>query len=141
MAYNYDETVTVGNGIKQEYVKIVKLTFADFKTGGQTSTKEVLPGDATIVRVDYWKKTAFSGGSVSAVTLGLTQSNTGTAFATGFDVHTPAAGSSGTISPLTNIFQAPQVPTPVDIPINFVGTATTGNPTAGELYVVIKYVR
>lgn len=140
MAYNFDEPVSISNGIKQEYVKIVKLTFADFKTGGQTTMKEILPADAMITGIRYWKRTAFSGGSVSAVTLNIVQANTGSSLVTSFDAHTPAAGAQGFVA--TNggatIFSGPAT---IDIPLNFVGTATTGNPTAGEIYIVVSYVR
>lgn len=140
MAYDYNQPVTISNGIKQEYLKIVKCTFDDFKTGGQTSTKEILPSDASIVRIDYWKKTAFSGNGVTAVSLNIVQANTGVSFVSGLDVHAPAANSVGS-APLTNAYQAYDPQTKPDIPLNFVGTATTGNPTAGEIYFVIRYVR
>jgi hypothetical protein len=140
MAYDYDQPVTISNGIKQEYLKIVKCTFADFKTGGQTSTKEILPSDATIIRIDYWKKTAFSGNGVTAVSLNIVQANTGVSFVSALDVHTPVANSIGS-APLTNAYQAHDPQVKPDIPLNFVGTATTGNPTAGEIYFVIRYVR
>jgi hypothetical protein len=140
MAYDYNESVTLSNGIKQEYIKIVKCTFADFKTGGQTSTKEILPSDASIIRIDYWKKTAFSGGGVTAVSLNIVQANTGVSFVSALDVHTPAAGAVGS-APLANAYQAREAGQLPDIPLNFVGTATTGNPTAGEIYFVIRYVR
>ena len=139
MAYNFDEPVSISNGIKQEYVKIVKCTFNDFKTGGQTTPKEVLPADATIVSIQYWKKTAFSGGSVSAVTLNIVNAASGASYVTSFDLHTPAAGAQGFVTQ-ANVMQAADGGR-IDQPLNFVGTATTGNPTAGEVYIIIKYVR
>lgn len=139
MAYDFNEPVTLGNGIKQEYVKIVKLVASHFTTGGTTATREVLPADATITEIKYWKKTAFSGGSVSAVSLNIVNAATGTVYATGVDLHTPAAGAQALV-PIFNVFQQHDG-NRVDAPLNFVGTATTGNPTAGEVYIVIKYVR
>lgn len=139
MAYDFTEPVTLGNGIKQEYVKLVKLTFAQFVTGGTSSTREVLPADATITEIKYWKKTAFSGNGVTAVSLNIVNASTGVSYVSGLDVHTPAAGAQALV-PMLNVFQ--QVDgNRVDAPLNFVGTATTGNPTAGEIYFAIKYVR
>lgn len=137
MAYDFTETVTIGNGIKQEFTKLVKLTFADFVTGGTASVKEVLPADATITGFKYWKKTAFSGGSVSAVSLGIASG--ATTYVTALDLHTPTAGATALI-PATNIFQQASG-SRTDIPLTFTGTATTGNPTAGEVYIQITYVR
>lgn len=129
------------SNIKQEIVKVVQLTFADFTTGPRASVKAVLPADATITGIEYWKKTQLSGGGVTAATMSIGVAGTPTQFVNAFDVLTPAAGTSAMISPVTNIFQAYNVPQGSDIALLFTGTATTGNPTAGELYVNIRYVR
>jgi hypothetical protein len=139
MAYDFTEPVTLGNGIKQSYVKIVKLVAANFTTGGNTATREVLPADASIINIKYWKKTAFSGGSVSAVALNIVNAATGTSYVTSLDLHTPTAGSQALV-PMANVFQQADG-NRIDMPLNFVGTATTGNPTAGEVYITIEYVR
>jgi hypothetical protein len=39
------------------------------------------------------------------------------------------------------IFQNYSLPQGNDLPIWVAGVATTGNPTSGELYLVINYVR
>jgi len=136
-----DPIITPTSNDKDVHVKVVKLTFSDFTTGGANSVKAVLPADSTILNIGYYKPTAFSGGSVSAVTLSIGIPGTATKFANAFDVHTPAAGSTNEITPLTNIMQAYQIPLGSDIPLLFTGTATTGNPTAGEMYVRVWYVR
>lgn len=142
MAINFaDTTVTATNNIKEPIVKVVKLTFADFTTGPAASIKAVLPADATITDISYWKKTAFSGGSISAATLSIGITGTATKFVNAFDVHTPAAGTNAKFTPVTNIMQPYDIPQGSDISLLFTGTATTGNPTAGEMYVIITYVR
>lgn len=129
------------SNVKDQLVKVVKLTFADFTTGGTASVKAVLPADATMVDISYWKKTAFSGNGITAATLSIGVSGAVTQYVNAFDVNTPAAGTNAKITPVTNIMQAYQIPLGADIALLFTGTATTGNPTAGELYVTITYVR
>lgn len=139
MGYNFNEPISISNGVKQEYVKIAKIPFSNFTTGGTSNMREILPADATITRISYWKKTAFSGGGVTAVSLNIINAATGQAYAAGVDVHTSAVGSHNTIV-TSNIMQQAD-DNRIDIPLNFVGTATTGNPTAGELIFTIHYVR
>lgn len=126
---------------KETVCKVVKLTFADFVTGGIASVKSVLPADAAIVGMRYWKKTAFTGNGITAATLSIGITGTPTQFVSAFDVNTPAAGTQALITPVTNIMQENALPLGSDISLLFTGTATTGNPTAGELYVFIEYVR
>lgn len=128
-------------GVKDMVIKVVKLTYADFTTGGTASVKAALPADASIIELSYWKKTAFSGNSVSAVTLSIGTPSSATYFTNAIDVHTPAAGNSGHLNPATNIMQPYQIPLTGDIQLQFTGTATTGNPTAGEIYIKVVYVR
>lgn len=142
MAINFADTrVTATSNDKDIHVKVVKLTFADFVTGGTASVKAVLPADSTILSLDYWKKTAFSGNSISAATLSIGISGAATQFVNAFDVHTPAAGTNAKFTPVTNIMQNYDPNNRTDISLLFTGTATTGNPTAGEMYVSIIYVR
>lgn len=136
-----DPNVTATSNIKDVNVKVVKLTFADFTTTGIAAVDAILPADATIIELSYWKKTQFSGNSVSAVTLSIGDSSSATKYVNAFDVLTPNAGNSGHINPSTNIMQAYQVPLGLDFPLLFTGTATTGNPTAGEIYIKIVFVR
>lgn len=129
------------SNIKEELIKVVQLTSADFTTSGRASVKAILPADATITGIEYWKKTQLSGGGVTAVTMSIGVTGTPTQFVNAFDVLTPAAGTSAMISPVTNIFQGLDSNNRTDISLLFTGTATTGNPTAGELYVNVRYVR
>ncbi|HET8688195.1 MAG TPA: hypothetical protein VFM18_16295 [Methanosarcina sp.] len=128
-------------GVKDVIVKVVKLTYADFTTGGTASIKAALPADASIIELSYWKKTAFSGNGITAATLSIGTPSNATYFANAIDVHTPAAGNSGHLNPVTNIMQAYNIPLTGDIQLQFTGTSTTGNPTAGEIYIKIVYVR
>lgn len=126
---------------KDVVMKAVKLAAADFVTGGTASVKAVLPADASIVGFEYWKQTAFSGGGVTAVTLSIGVTGTPTQFVNGFDINTPAAGTRAIFTPQTNIMAEANPDNRTDISLLFTGTATTGNPTAGSVYVLIYYVR
>ncbi len=134
-----DPNPTATSNIKHNHQKIVRLTFADFIVGTASSTKAVLPADATITSMTFWKKTAFSGNGVSAVLLSI--GNPNVQFVSNFDVNTPAAGTQGSITPIINIMQPYNIPNGPDIPLVFAGGAATGNPTAGEIYISINYVR
>ncbi len=136
-----DRNPTATSNDKDVHVKIVQLTFADVTTGGANSVKAVLPADSTIMELSYWKKTQFSGNGITAATLSIGIPGTPTNFVSAFDVLTPVAGTSGHINPATNIMQNYNIPLGGDISLLFTGTATTGSPTAGEMYVKIVYVR
>jgi len=137
-----DLNPTATSNDKVVHTKTVRLTFADFVTGGIASVKAILPADSTILFMEWWKKTAFSGNGVTAATLSIGVTGTPTQFVNALDVNTPAAGFSGEVTPITNIMQPYSAPVAgPDISLLFTGTATTGNPTAGELYVTIVYVR
>ena len=140
--YFPDRNPTATSNDKDVHIKVVQLTFADFTTGGANSIKAVLPGDSTILNIGYWKKTAFSGGGITAATLSVGIPGAATTFVSALDVNTPAAGANAEMTPVTNIMQGHAVtPAGNDIPLLFTGTATTGNPTAGELFIRIWYVR
>ncbi len=136
-----DLNPTATSNDKDVHQKTVRLTFADFVTGGTASVKAVLSADSTILDIKYWKKTAFSGNGITAATLSIGIPGAATQFVNALDVNTPAAGTLALVTPVTNIMQPYGLPLGPDISLLFTGTATTGNPTAGELYVTITYVR
>lgn len=139
--FSYQSAPTATNGDKDIHVKVVKLLGSDFVTGGIASVKAVLPADSTILSISYWKKTALSGNGVTAATLSIGITGTPTQFVNAYDVHTPAAGVYAVVTPVTNIMQNYSLPLGTDISLLFTGTATTGNPTAGEIYISIEFVR
>lgn len=136
-----DQNPTATSNVKHEVVKVVRLSASDFTTGGAASVKAILPADASITGIEYWKGTQLSGNGITAATLSIGVSGAATRYVNALDVLTPAAGSTALISPVSNIMQAYGLPLGTDIALLFTGTATTGNPTAGEIYVNIRYVR
>ena len=129
------------SNVKDKRLKVVKLTSANFTTTNVDTRVAVLPADATIIGMDFWVKTQLAGGSISAATISVGSSSGGTQF---INANTAAFGTAGvysTLTPITGIMQNYAVPLGQDINIYVRGTATTGNPTSGELYLVINYVR
>lgn len=121
-------------------VRVFKLTYANFTTTGVDTLIGKLPADASIVGVKTWLKTAFSGNSVASPTLGLGSTSGGTEFSSAVAI-TNTVGTYATHSPMTGICQAYNIPYTSDIPLYAHGGCSTGNPTAGELYVIVEYVR
>jgi len=129
------------SNIKDKRVKVVKLTSANFTTTNVDTLVAVLPADATIIGMDLWVKTQLAGGSVSAATLSVGTSSGGTQIV---NANTGAFGTVGvyaTLTPINAIMQNYAVPLGGDVNLYVRGTATTGNPTSGELYLIINYVR
>lgn len=126
---------------KDVHVKVVKLTSANFSTGGTNTLVAVLPADATILEISSWKKTQLSGGSISAATLSLGTTSGGTDLVNAYDIFGQTTGNQTHLNPQAGIMQNYNVPLGVDVMVYAKGTATTGNPTAGEIYVKIVYVR
>jgi hypothetical protein len=126
--------------IKDINVKVFKLTFADFTTGGATRLVGRLPADASITNIAYWNKTKMAGGSVSASTLSVGTAASGTQYVNAYDVFT-TVGTKADLSPITGIMQPYNIPYTADLDIWVTGTATTGNPTSGEIYLEVQYVR
>jgi hypothetical protein len=132
---------TATSNIKDVVIKVVKLTSANFTITTATSTLvAVLPADATILAFTYWNKTKLVGGTISAAALSLGTSSAGTQFVSAFDVFT-TVGTQALISPVTGIMQNYNIPLGSDIQIWATGLATTSNPTGGEIYLTIEYVR
>lgn len=136
-----DRNPTATSNDKEIHTKVIQLQAADFTTGGTASVKAVLPADASILSFNYWKATQLSGGGITAATLSIGIPGTPTNFVNALDILTPAAGAEALITPVTNIMQAYNLPLGTDISLLFTGTATTGNPTAGDIRIAIIYVR
>lgn len=127
---------------KNVHTKVVRLLAADFATGGGVvSVKLVLPADSTMTNLRFWKKTQLSGGGITAATVSIGIPGTPTQFVTTYDVLTPVAGTLATVTPISNIYQNYNIPQGSDLQIQFTGVATTGAPTAGELYFAFEFVR
>lgn len=132
---------TANSNDKDVHVKVVKLTSANFATSTSVKTLvAVLPADSTILSISYWNKTKLAGNSISAAALSLGTTSGGTEFVSAFDVFTTVS-TAALISPVTGIMQNYGIPLGADIPVYASGLATTGNPTSGEIYVAIQYVR
>ena len=132
---------SASSNIKDKVCKIVKLTSANFSTANVDTLVAVLPADATITSFDIWVKTQLAGGSVSAATLSLGTSSGGTQFINASALAFGTAGTYTTAPAVSGIMQNYNIPYSQDIQIYARGTATTGNPTSGEIYIVISYVR
>lgn len=130
---------------KDVVCKAVKLTSANFTTGGVATAVAYIPADASLIRVSTYIKTTFSGNGVTALsyTLGVTGTAAKFVASTSMGITAGAAAPvSGILAATTGAFQTydPTVPTG-DTQLLFTGTATTGNPTAGEAYLLVEYVR
>jgi hypothetical protein len=143
MAFDYGIQPTGPSAIspvsKPLRVKSVRLLPVDFTTGGVNSVKVVLPAQVAIQSIQVRKQTQFTGGGITAATLSIGIPGTPTRFVTAADVFASAAGFQGFL-PALNLHQTNNLPLGADIQLLFTGTAVTGNPTAGELYVDIVYV-
>ena len=128
------------SNVKDVQCKVVRLTSANFATTAVNTLVAVLPADATILNMQLLVKTQLAGGGITAATLNLGTSSGGTQFASAVNAF-GAAGANADVASLSNVMQLYQVPLGGDIQVFAGGTATTGNPTSGELFVTIYYVR
>jgi hypothetical protein len=126
---------------KTTHTKVVKLTSANFTTTNTDTLVAVLPADATILSFRLWVKTQLSGGSVSAATLALGSASGGAQFMVANAAAFGAAGVSTWLTPILGIMQNYNPPYGTDIQIWARGGATTGNPTGGEMYLTVEFVR
>lgn len=127
--------------VKDSLCKAVRLTNANFSTAGVNTLAAALPADATIIGFTFWNKTILSGGSITAATIAVGTSSAGTQFSVANAAPFSASGSYGILTPVTGIFQPYNPPYGADIQVWINGTSTGGNPTAGEFYLLINYVR
>jgi hypothetical protein len=141
MAINFSADATVvGNGVKQVYVKVAKLTFANFGVTPVNTMIMRLPPDATMLGMRYYNKTKLAGNSISAATLSIGHVSAGTGYVNAFDVFT-TVGTEAALSPIGIIMTGHSIPNGLDYSIWASGAATTGDPDAGEIYVSVYYVR
>jgi hypothetical protein len=127
---------------KDVHTKVFKLTNANFSTAGVNTLVGAIAADASITSMTLWVKTQLAGGSVSAATISVGTASGGTQFVNANAAAFGTAGTKGGLTPITNIYQPYNIPyTTGDIQIWVNGTSTTGNPTSGEMYLELSYVR
>lgn len=127
--------------VKNTQTKVFKLTNANFSTGGVNTLVGVLPADASILNMTLWVKTQLAGGSISAATISVGSASGGTQFVNANAAAFNTVGVRTGLSPINGIMQAYNIPYTNDIQLWVAGTSTTGNPTSGELYLEVSYVR
>jgi len=122
-------------------VKVAKLSGANFTTGGANNLVMVLPADATIICFKLWVKTQLAGGGITAATFSVGSTSGGTQFVNASALAFGTANTFSTLPTVSGIYQNYNIPYGADIQLFVNGTATTGNPNAGELYLTVEYVR
>lgn len=126
--------------VKDLQVKVVKLSSANYTTAGTNTLVAVLPADASIISMRHWTKTVLSGNGVTSPTATIGATSAGTDYTSALAV-TNTTGTYTVATPITGIVQNYQVPLSGDLNIWYKGSCSTGNPTAGEIYLIIEYVR
>lgn len=127
------------SNVKDVVVKVVKLTSANFTTTGTNTLVAVLPADASILSMQLQVETQLSGGGITAASIDVGSASGGAQYVSAAS----AFGAAGANS-LLNKLGGPDhynIPWGADKGIWVKGTATTGNPTAGEVYLMVYYVR
>ena len=145
MAFIYSDPQATGSppisyGIKDVVVKAFKLTNANFATGNVDALLGGLPSDASILGFDVWVKTVLSGNGVTSPVVSLGTASGGTQFTSAVAI-TNSAGYTAKLTPVTGILQAHDNTNRTDIALWIRGGCSTGTPTAGEIYLVVYYVR
>ena len=128
------------SNVKDVQCKVVRLTSANFGTSAVNTLVGVLAADATILGMHLYAKTQLAGGGITAATINVGTSSGGTQFVSAFNAF-GTAGAYSVVTPVTGIMQNYQVPLTGDIQIYVGGTATTGAPTSGELFLRVDFVR
>lgn len=132
---------SVSSNDKSVHVKVSKLTSANFTTTNTDTLLAVLPADSTILNLRLWVRTALAGGSVATPTLALGSASGGAQFMAANAAAAGAAGVNSVLTPVLAIMQNYGLPMGPDIQIWGRGACATGNPTSGEMYLTIEYVR
>lgn len=125
---------------KDVQVHVVKLAAANFATTNVDTYVASLPPDIAIIGFDIYVKTVLSGNGVTSPTVSLGSSSGGTQFSAALAV-TNTAGTNAKLSPVTGICQEQDPTNRTDIKLFVRGGCSTGNPTAGEIDLIIKFVR
>lgn len=126
---------------KSPVVSVVKLTSANFSTTNTDTLVAILPADSTILGFRLWVKTKLAGGSISAATLAVGSDSGGAQFLAASALAFGTANTYSVFPAQLAIMQNYAVPLGADIAVYVRGVATTGNPTSGEMYLIIEYVR
>jgi hypothetical protein len=130
------------SNINNSLQKIIRLTFNNFAVTPVNTLVAVLPADATIIGITTWVRTALSGGTGATPTLAMGNVSGGQQFiAAGNTFPAGATGTYGVVTSISGILQNRNIPYSTDIPIWIQGTSVTGSYTAGEMYMIINYVR
>lgn len=145
MAFVYGDPNTAGPfssyQVKDVQAKVFKLTFANFTTGNTDALVGALPEDASILGFETWVKTALAGNSVASPVISIGTASGGTQFASAVAI-TNTVNLAVKLSPVSGILQAAAVPRAgSDISLWVRGGCSTGNPTSGEIYLTVYYVR
>lgn len=125
---------------KDVTAKVVKLSSANFSTTSVDTLVAVLPADSSILSMRLWVKTQLAGGGITAATISVGSSSGGTQYVNALTAF-GTAGAYTVLTPISNIVQNYNIPMGADLQIFARGTATTGNPTSGEIYLIIEYIR
>lgn len=131
---------TALSNIKETIVKVIKLSSANFTTTNTDTLVAVFPADSTFLTMRLWVKTQLAGGSISAATFSVGSTSGGSEFVSALTAFA-TAGTNVVLTPITGIMQNYNIPFSTDIRMYVRGTATTGNPTSGEMYLTVEYVR
>lgn len=130
---------TAISNIKDVLTKVVKLTSANFSTTGVNTLVAVLPADASILGMTLQVNTQLSGNSISAAAIDIGSASGGAQYVSAASAF-GSAGANTLLNKLGGVDNY-QLPLGSDKQIYVKGTATTGNPTAGEMYLIVTYVR
>jgi len=130
---------TAISNIKDVATKVVKLTSANFSTAGVNTLVAVLPADASILSMTLQVATALTGNSISAAAIDIGSASGGAQYVSAASAF-GAAGANTLLNKLGGVDNY-ALPLGSDKGIWVKGTATTGNPTAGEMYLIVQYVR
>ena len=126
--------------VKDVECRVHQLPFSYFSTTGVNTLLGSYPPDTAFLGFDVWVGTVLSGNGVTAPTATLGSASAGTQFSNAVAV-TNSAGYTAKLTPVTGILQAHDPTNRTDINLWFKGSCSTGNPTAGTIYLVVYYVR